>query len=188
MGNQDRGERLASAVEAVGDGDASGWSELHELLHGTAIAVARRDMRMQPAEADDVAQEMWLKLLTRLSQVEEPRALTGWVRTTVRRECLRRKRCVGAGREVPTERLVDEHSTLADPEGAAIRSEERASVRRAVRRLPDQRRRLVELLAADELDYAGIAVAMDMPRGSIGPTRGRVLDGLRNEPELVALR
>ena len=53
-------------------------------------------------------------------------------------------------------------------------------VRRAVDRLGDRCRELLRLLySSDELSYTEIAGALQMPIGSIGPTRARCLDRLR---------
>ena len=46
--------------------------------------------------------------------------------------------------------------------------------------LPERCRALLRVIAfADRPDYAELAKALDMPQGSIGPTRGRCLAKLR---------
>jgi DNA-directed RNA polymerase specialized sigma24 family protein len=49
----------------------------------------------------------------------------------------------------------------------------------AFERLPDRCRTLLRLLIVVQPPYAEVAVALDMPIGSIGPTRARCLDRLR---------
>ena len=47
-------------------------------------------------------------------------------------------------------------------------------------RLPERCQRLLRIVAAEQRpDYTRIAVELQMPVGSIGPTRGRCLDKLR---------
>ena len=54
--------------------------------------------------------------------------------------------------------------------------------------LPQRRRTLVRaLFADDDVRYADISQALDLPPGSIGPTRGRVLRTLRRSLEHVGL-
>jgi hypothetical protein len=50
----------------------------------------------------------------------------------------------------------------------------------AVRRLPERCRELLRIVAhVDRPDYEAVSTALGMPRGSIGPTRGRCLAKLR---------
>ena len=61
-------------------------------------------------------------------------------------------------------------------------------VQQAVEQLPQRRRALVRaLFADDDVHYADISQALDLPPGSIGPTRGRVLRSLRRTLEHVGL-
>ena len=54
--------------------------------------------------------------------------------------------------------------------------------------LPQRRRTLVRaLFADDDVHYSEISQALDLPPGSIGPTRGRVLRTLRRSLEHVGL-
>jgi DNA-directed RNA polymerase specialized sigma24 family protein len=49
-----------------------------------------------------------------------------------------------------------------------------------ISQLPERCRALLRVIAfADRPDYADLAKALDMPQGSIGPTRGRCLAKLR---------
>jgi DNA-directed RNA polymerase specialized sigma24 family protein len=101
--------------------------------------------------------------------------------TTARRECLvvlRRSR-----REPPVgdERLLD---TVPDQRSALdvtlLVDERDASLWRVFEELPDRCRRLLRVLLADPApSYAEVADALDMPIGSIGPTRQRCLASLR---------
>lgn len=46
---------------------------------------------------------------------------------------------------------------------------------------------MATLLASPTPTYADVAVALDMPVGSIGPTRGRAIELLRRDPGILAL-
>lgn len=55
-------------------------------------------------------------------------------------------------------------------------------------RLSDRCQRLLRLLSSSaEMSYSQIAELLDLPIGSIGPTRARCLDALRATPEVNAL-
>ena len=55
---------------------------------GLVWATARAH-RLSSADAADVVQTTWLRLVENLDRIREPEALGGWLATTARRECLR---------------------------------------------------------------------------------------------------
>lgn len=179
------GER--TTVELVRDaaaGDQSAWDELVERYSGLVWAVARGH-RMGHADAADVFQTTWLRLVEHLERLREPEHLGGWLSSTARRECLRVLRL--RGRELPDEDIALGRDTgdasdppVPGPEAAMLAREERASVVAAFARLGGRCQTLLRLLAADPApSYAEVSTALDMPVGSIGPTRGRCLENLR---------
>jgi RNA polymerase sigma factor (sigma-70 family) len=140
-----------------------------------------RGHRLGDADASDVAQTVWLRLVESLPRLREPAAVGGWLATTARNESLRLLR--RAGREV-VEADLGLESTPADdsysPEAVVEAGERRELVRRALDDLSPRCRTLLRALAFSPDDsYADISAALDMPVGSIGPTRGRCLDRLR---------
>ena len=82
-------------------------------------------------------------------------------------------------------RLAHHHRPLPDepaPEGQVVLDDENARLWDCLGRLPDRCQRLLRIVAAEARpDYSAIATELDMPVGSIGPTRGRCLDKLRRE-------
>jgi len=69
----------------------------------------------------------------------------------------------------------------AEPvDSALLRDEQERAIRAAAERLSPRCQRLLGLLMSDDdLPYKEIAEQLSMPIGSIGPTRGRCLDHLR---------
>jgi len=85
-----------------------------------------------------------------------------------------------AGRTAPADEAVFDRLATTDVVEDDGEAERARVVRAAVTTLPPRDRALLGLLAADPpLSYDEIAAALDMPRGSIGPTRARCLDRLR---------
>ena len=77
--------------------------------------------------------------------------------------------------ETIARRLPDEPA----PEGQVVLDDENARLWDCLGRLPDRCQRLLRIVAAEARpDYTAIATELDMPVGSIGPTRGRCLDKL----------
>lgn len=169
----------ARLVAAAADGDDASWDELVAAFNGMLWAIAR-SFRLDTADAGDAVQTTWLRLVENLGRIEDPRRLPGWLATTVRRECLRILRL--SGREVPG--AADWSDVLvADtpPVDSALLAQERdAALWRALGALGDRCRQLLRvLMATPPPSYAMVSAALDIPVGSIGPSRGRCLDQLR---------
>jgi RNA polymerase sigma factor (sigma-70 family) len=166
--------------------DPEAWQEIVRRYRGMVGKVAR-SYRLSDADTADVLQNTWLRAFERLETVREPDRLSGWLATTARRECLAVLR--RTAREVPDGLFEAEVSPTATcPETVVLSRETRGMVQQAVEQLPQRRRVLVRaLFADDDVHYADISQALDLPPGSIGPTRGRVLRSLRRTLEHVGL-
>ncbi len=176
---------LERLVELARAGDTRAIEALVRRYAGLVGAVTR-GFRLSPADAEDVAQTTWLRLVERLGQLREPGALPGWVSTTARRESLRILQ--GATREVLAGEVPEPQGDHASPETSVTTYERRQVVARALSALPDRDRRLLRLLFAEPaMSYEAISASMAMPIGSIGPTRARCLARLRRDPQLAGL-
>jgi len=145
-------------------------------------AIARA-YRLNDADIADVSQSTWVKLVERLDQIQHPAYVGAWLATTARRECLRVLRA--SHRRVLLDSDLSElespDSALDEPFLAAARDE---AVWRCFARLRPSDQSLLRLLMADPRPaYTEISAALDIPIGSIGPTRARALDRLRRELE-----
>jgi len=169
-------------VSAAASGDASAWRELVDRYEGLVWSVARAH-RLGPADAADVSQTTWLRLVENLGRLREPEHVGGWLATTARHECLRVIR--RHGREVldgDVEPTPDRSAEDISPESAVLADERRVLLWRALGRLSLRCQTLLRsLAAAPEGGYAEISAALGMPIGSIGPTRARCLERLRRE-------
>jgi RNA polymerase sigma factor (sigma-70 family) len=167
-------------VRAAASGDQRAWNELVERYSGLVWSVARAH-RLDAAEAADVVQTSWLRLVEHLDRIQNPAGLGAWLATTARRESLLAIR--RAGRCQPTDRM----EALAPPDPTAIdeqllTSERDTELWEAFGRLRAGDQALLRLLVADPAPgYQEIGAALDMPVGSIGPTRARALERLRVE-------
>jgi RNA polymerase sigma factor (sigma-70 family) len=174
---------LDHLVRAAKTGDAEAWSALVDRYNARLRCVARRH-RLGAQDVEDVLQTTWLRLLEHIERVREPGAVGAWLETTARRESLR---IVRSGRQ---EELSDaEHlgeAVAPVDEQRLVAAERRTALAAAVDRLPGRDRELLGLLCAEPArSYAEISDRLDMPIGSIGPTRARCLDRLRRDPALA---
>ncbi|MFG1921126.1 RNA polymerase sigma factor [Cryptosporangium sp. NPDC048952] len=175
-------DEAAMLVGAAAGGDRSAWDLLVDAYGGLIWAVARNH-RLSPGDAGDVSQTTWLRLVENIDRLSDPSRVGAWLATTARRECLRllgrSKRTVLSGEELDpgTDRL-----RLATPEAdaALLAAERDAEMRSAFGRLTPRCRELLQMLLLDPApSYEEISAALDIPIGSIGPTRGRCLEKLR---------
>ncbi len=173
------GERAARLVRGARDGDRASWDQLVDRYTPLLWAVAR-GFRLDGAAAADVVQTTWLRLVENLPAVREPERVGSWLATTARRECLAVLR--HAGRTLATDSAaLDRVDAVAEPlDAGLLREESAAELWAAVETMPERCRRLLRVLAADPPpSYEQVAAALEMPIGSIGPTRGRCLGRLR---------
>jgi RNA polymerase sigma factor (sigma-70 family) len=176
-------------VARAKDGDKQAWDALIERYAPLIWSICRRH-RLCRADADDVGQSVWLRLVDQLDRLRDPAALPGWLATTARRECLR-VLCATQGPratlyERDVETLPDERVGLA--EQGLLMAERQAALREAFDQLPPNGQQLISLLITDPpLPYADISARLGIPVGSIGPNRSRYLDKMRRHPAIAAL-
>jgi RNA polymerase sigma factor (sigma-70 family) len=166
-------------VTRVRSGDQAAWSVLAERYTGMLWSVAR-GMRLSHADAADAVQTTWLRLVESLASLREPERLGAWLATTVRREALAILRRGVANRPAGLA-TWDDLPAADDPLDAALLREERdVELWHAFRQLGQRCQTLLRVLTADPPPtYAEVAAALDVPIGSIGPTRQRCLGVLR---------
>jgi RNA polymerase sigma factor (sigma-70 family) len=185
------GLEVGLLVRRAAEGDRAAWERLVD-KYARLIWAITRDFKLGESDAADVAQATWLRLLEHIDRINYPERVGSWIAATARNECLRslaaRKRVVLARNEV----MLDSIAALdADVDAGLLAAEQAEVVREAMSRLPHRWQQLLELLMSDPpVPYTEIADRLDLPVGSIGPTRRRCLARLQvlltssvNEPQ-----
>jgi RNA polymerase sigma factor (sigma-70 family) len=167
----------AELIRRAGTGETDAWNALTR-RHTARLWSVARALRLGDADAADAVQTTWLRLVEHLERLREPEHVGGWLSTTMRRECW--KILSGRGRTV----VADGWETLPDraeqPDGRLLRDERDSALWRAFQALEPRCRGLLRVLMADPPpQYSEVAAALDLPIGSIGPTRQRCLAKLR---------
>jgi len=180
---------VTALVTQAAEGDQSAWDEIVERYGPLVWSICRR-YRLDRADTDDVAQNVWLRLVEQLSALREPAALPGWLATTTQRECLRVLR-VNSQADRRNERLADEMVTAAQSveiEEEIIAAEWNRVLSLAFDELlPPCRQLLSMLMQEPPVPYAEISRRLGIPVGGIGPSRARCLAKMRRYPPLAAL-
>jgi RNA polymerase sigma factor (sigma-70 family) len=169
---------VADLLPGIGARDPAAWAEIVRRYQGFVHARARR-YHLQESDILDAVQTTWLRLAEHWDTVDHPDRLGGWLATVVHRECLRilrTRRAVSFDDEL-AEWVLDPQ---AGPEQRIVDAEIAVAVRRLVASLHERQRALLDALFHGEpRPYAELSRRMDMPVGSIGPTRARSLNRLR---------
>jgi RNA polymerase sigma factor (sigma-70 family) len=157
------GELVARALRD----DADAWEALVERYSGMLWSIAR-SYDLSSADSADVAQTAWLRLVERLHLLRDPDSVGAWLAVTAHRESrstVRRRR-----REPPA---PVERAAAAPPHVDY-------DLKRLLALLPERCRKILRILAqAPPLSYLEVAAALEIPVGSVGPTRQRCLARLR---------
>jgi RNA polymerase sigma factor (sigma-70 family) len=173
---------ITALVEAALKGDQGAWKSLVDRYTPLMAAVINR-FRLSRSDAEDVVQTVWLRLVEHLGDLREPRAMPKWIVVTTRNECIR---VVRMNRRAYPFDPINESEHFSQPDGVDLEAhlvevERHQLLLAAIAELPDHHRNLLLLLIADPpIPYAEIAKRLGIPRGSIGPTRARALDRLRD--------
>ncbi len=179
----------AALVAGCLRGEAKCWEALVKRYQRLVFTIVRR-MGMDEHMGADVFQTVFSRLLTHLPRIAEPARLQAWIVTTAKREALlqrrRGERTVSmtgeseAGEETGEWDIADS-APLAEDALDQLQQLER--VRQGLDRLDPRCRRLMDMLFNNEADtplaYGAMAESLNMAVGSIGPTRARCLDKLR---------
>ena len=159
-------------------GDSESLDQLVRLLTPVLWHVVRAYGLSKDA-AEDVVQSTWLTLVRSGSSINDPRAVGKWLTITARRQAWRSR-----SRHEPDpveDSWMEWHlESERSAESHVIQGIGEQQLWAAVQQLPERCIRLLRVIAfSDKPDYASLATELDMPMGSIGPTRGRCLQRLK---------
>jgi RNA polymerase sigma factor (sigma-70 family) len=170
---------IEERVRRARGGDPEAWGDIVRRFEGMLRAVVGAH-RLSRADAADVIQTTWLRLAENIDRLQDPSRVGAWLATTARRECMRTLR--SRAREVPEEQPEPPARDVIPIDRRLVLADRNTELWSAFARLPARDRRLLRLLVTEpQPSYENIATALEMPIGSIGPTRARALERLRRE-------
>ena len=164
-------------------GEAAAFEELVTMYQHRVFGVALR-MLGSAAEAQDAAQEAFLRAHRGLAGFRGDAKLSTWLYAITSRLCLNRlasgeRRLVRRGEETLL-RLADEGR---QPDAALERSELEAALHRAIAELPEERRIVVVLRDLEGLSYEEIAKVLDLELGTVRSRLHRARADLKDKLE-----
>ena len=166
-------------VRLAAEGDQQAWEEL-TARHIRLIWSIPVGLGLSDADAKDVVQLTWLRLVGAIDSIRDPDRIGSWLATTAKRETWAllksRSRVVPVGasgsllEDAKTSIGVDDDFDAGLPDPVVVE---------ALRRLGDRCRTLLLMLSASPpATYEDAAEQLGLSVGSIGATRRRCLDTL----------
>ncbi|HZM76258.1 MAG TPA: sigma-70 family RNA polymerase sigma factor [Candidatus Limnocylindrales bacterium] len=175
--NADRPARMAMCLERARSGDMAALDQAVRELSPLLWHVAR-SQGLSAEDAADVVQTTWLELVRQLNVIRSPQTLIAWLVRVTRRESWRVN--TRQHRDPAREALGETVDPWPELEERLETGERHRVLWHHFQRLSESCRVLLRIIAlTDRPDYEAVAKALKMPRGSIGPTRGRCLSKLR---------
>jgi len=159
------------------------------------IRTIARAHRLNEADTEDVCQTVWLQLFRNIERIVEPRAISGWLATTAKNSALAVLK--SRDRTIPVDSVMlqdreaqswENRSQAVAPDDDLLQADQRAAVQESVQALSTRQLAVLGLLAADPpVPYVEISRRLGVPIGSIGPTRARSIQRLRQSSAVRAL-
>ena len=166
-------------VHRLRAGDGQAFEEMVRAYQHRVFGVALR-MLSSPAEAEEVAQEVFLRVHRSVAEFRGEAKLSTWLYAIASRVCLTRlttaeRRMIRRGEEAPT--------SGDGPAGELERSELEAALHCAIAELPEDRRIVVVLRDLEGLSYEEIAQALDLELGTVRSRLHRARMDLKDKME-----
>ena len=176
----------SQVVRRCMDGDSGAWAELVRSHHRRVYGLCYR-FTGNPADAEDLTQDVFLKIYSNLASFDTARgSLVVWI-TTMTRNLLvdnfrrtRNQRATGSLDEGwdetdelrPVDRLL---SSTPSPHETAAQKELAKMVQQALSRVSEELREAVILRDLQDMDYKEIAQVLGIPEGTVKSriSRGR---------------
>lgn len=172
-------ESDAELVARCRAGDDEAWHALVERYARYVHAIAAQAFRLPPEAAEDVFQEVFLRVYERLHTLRSGDSLRPWIAQLTRRCCLDRLRA--DRRERPDEALALAEAGAA--EDVAARLDEALTVRLALEELSSECRQVLDRFFARDESYRTIGEQLGLPSGTVASRISRCLGKLRERLE-----
>ena len=170
----------AELIRGCKKGQARSWDRLVKKYERLVFSIPR-SYGLSPADAADVSQLTFTILIQSLDSLTEESNVKAWLATVARRHTWR---VMGKGRREGTgkEDDVADAPWLHGNEKPSERWETIDWLDEGLSKISGPCRKLLKALYLDEGEpsYAEISRTLNMPVGSIGPTRARCLQRLRS--------
>ena len=167
--------RMEMVLRQAAQGDQQAFAEIVREHQGMVFSICWHFLGDR-ALAEDLAQEVFLKLYRGLAAIQSASHLTHWLRRTAAHRCIDHSRRKYFRRESPIEEM-QEVATGTAPADPFLHER----LRQTVAQLPEKQRMVVLLRYQEELGASEIAELLNMPVNTVKSTLHRALEELRGK-------
>ncbi len=165
-------------IEMVRRGDPAGASELFA-RYATPLLRFTARMTGNAAEAEEVTQDVFLRMISRVGQYDGRARVASWLFAIAANACRDRHRSARRAAVVPIDAVAERASSGEGVEDGLLSRERQAAVRRALARLSPEQREALVLARYHEMPYAEIARTLDISEGAVKTRIFRAMETLR---------
>ena len=130
--------------------------ELYRKFHKTVLQMA---WKLNPQDAEDIAQNAWVRVISKIGQLRNKKAFPGWVKQIVRR-LIKKKRPL-------LELQEDVIDSRPGPEEIAMQKEEAQKLHERIVSLGVLDRQVIDLFYMRHLSIKEIAAYLNVPVGTV---------------------
>jgi RNA polymerase sigma-70 factor (ECF subfamily) len=163
-------------VQRCREGDPDAWNALVERFSRYVYAICMQGFRLREQDAEDVFQEVFTRVYSRLDTLRDDAAVRPWIAQLTRRLCL--DTISARSREAAAEEVLSsaQEHTLEE-------IDEAFDVREAMAGLSAPCREVLDRFFARDESYRTISAELDLPAGTVASRISRCLRQLRGTLE-----
>ena len=166
---------VAVLMERVQRGDREAFSDLYDELSPVVYGVTLRVLR-DKALAEEVTQEIFVEIWKTATRFDGARGnVRSWAATIAHRRAVDRVRSVEAARRRDQADADDREEATGGVDDEVVSKMQSDVVRAALNVLSEKQRKAIELAYFDGLSYREVALALDLPEGTV---KSRIRDGM----------
>lgn len=172
-------------VERARHGDRHAYDELVRRFETKVYALALKKLG-QPVEAQELTQEVFVRVLHKITQLREPHAFGAWLRQITVRMAINRLTRRGRLRSAGDEVWDNAQAPTQSPLEAMVLAEQRDKVRQGLNRLKPVDRATLEGFYLQGRSIKELSVDFAVPEGTIKRRLHVARERLREELEVPA--
>jgi RNA polymerase sigma-70 factor (ECF subfamily) len=171
MGDEDtlNGTDEKSLVERCRQGEDEAWRELVDLFGQKIYSVAYH-FTLKREDAEELAQEIFLKIFENLHRYDGSFPLVAWIVSLSRNLCIdryRRRKREKSFRFVTDDAVAPMLRSKDDPAADALKNERTKILFSALAEIPEDLAEILVLRDLDGLAYEEIGLALELPDGTV---------------------
>lgn len=168
----------AELLEMVRRGEPAGASALFERYSGPILRFTTR-MLGNETEAEEITQDVFLKMISRVEQYDGRAAVSSWLFAIAANACRDRFRSKAYRGSIPLDSISESADPHEDAESILLGDERRRLVRKALNTLSDEQREALILARYHGLPYSEIARTLSISEGAVKTRIFRAMETLK---------